>query len=303
MRNELYAAIDLGSNSFRLIIAKCRGEGFDVLINARERVQMAKGLDMARNIDAVYWQRGLAACQIFSVLLKSYRPVQVRIVATNVFRVANNARAWVKDAEKILENKIEIISGKKEAELIYRGAVADMACPQKKLFVVDIGGGSTEFSIGCQDNIEDLASCSMGCITYHQKYFRDQDITEKQFAQAIHAAKKMLAKTKIGDSHRWDVCLGSSGTIGACYFLLQKLERADDAITLAGLNYLRQALLELKFHDQLPKLGLSADRKEIFPSGLAILIAIFEAFAIEQMFFTRATIREGVLWEMVRARR
>lgn len=295
----MIAAIDLGSNSFRLVIAKRDGEQFSIMINARERVQMARGLDDDNNITNIYWQRGLAAIQVFATLLKAFAVSEVRVVATNVFRVANNARDWVAAAEIILRHPIEIISGKVEAELIYIGAAHDADTENLRVLVTDIGGGSTEFAIGVAAELNHVTSCSMGCINYQKRFFQDSTLSLSQFKSANDAAKKMIEKSIEFDKNDWDKALGCSGTIGACHFLLDHLEGGVEMITLDGLYSLLECLLKLEDYDKLPLLGLSLDRKEIFPSGLAILIAIFEILGIKEMAFCKATVREGVLWSLI----
>lgn len=301
MTEEVFAAIDLGSNSFRILVANYQQGKFEKVAKFRERVQMARGLDSQGEIKPAYWHKGIASIFQFAEILKKYRPRYVRAVATNVFRKAQNAKAWIQEASKILEYPIEIISGEEEANLIYLGISRSILVPYQQLMVVDIGGGSTEVVIGTAESPLIAKSCDMGCISYQQRFFVGTEILENQFTQAIRAAKQELAKSISLNDPRvwWNLCLGSSGTVSTCYELLQRLDISSDEIKLSDLRRVQEKLLQLKYIKKFSQLGLSVDRKDIFASGLAILIAIFEYFSLETLQYSKAAIREGILWDFI----
>jgi exopolyphosphatase/guanosine-5'-triphosphate,3'-diphosphate pyrophosphatase len=243
-------------------------------------------------------QRGWDCLSLFAERLQDIPTENIRIVGTATLRTATNVDIFLEKANQILGHKIHVISGEQEAAMIYQG-VAHTSGGIGRRLVVDIGGASTELIIGKGFDAKALTSLKMGCVTWLEKHFKDRQLSEENFHSAINAAKQTIAPileqyTQIG----WDVCVGASGTVQA----LQEIMLAqgmDEVITLAKLKRLqKQAMLT----DQLEELeieGLTLERALVFPSGLSILIAIFELLEIESMTLAGGALREGMAYEMV----
>lgn len=294
----LYAAIDLGSNSFHMLIAREVAGGIQTLTRIKRKVRLAAGLDSNNALSDEAMQRGWQCLRLFSEHLRDIPAKQMRIAATATLRIASNAQQFVKTAEKILGFSINIISGEEEASLIYQGVSYTTGGADQRL-VVDIGGGSTEIAAGKSITAEILHSFPMGCVTWLEHYFADNKLSCKNFTQAEQAAHTLL-KPMIDGFHRygWQTCVGASGTVQA----LQEIMLAqgmDEHITLNKLKSLRQQAIECGDIDMLEIEGLAVDRKLVFPSGLSILIAIFEALQIETMTLSGGALREGLIYSMI----
>jgi exopolyphosphatase/guanosine-5'-triphosphate,3'-diphosphate pyrophosphatase len=171
MAYELIAAVDLGSNSFRLQVGRVVANQIYPLDGLKEAVRLAAGLTPDKRLDAAAQQRGLQALSRFAERLRDFDPGAVRAVATNTLRVAKNAEQFLEKAEAALGFPIEVIAGREEARLIYLGVAHTLANPQTRQLVVDIGGGSTEFVIGQNLDPIRLESLYMGCVSYSLRFF------------------------------------------------------------------------------------------------------------------------------------
>lgn len=295
------AAVDLGSNSFHLAVARLDHGEIKLLQGLSEKVQLGAGFDERGRLTDEAQARALACLTRFARHLEGIDTAHLRVVGTNALRVAKNAQAFLKRAEKILNHPIEVIAGREEARLIYLGVAHTQAGAGRRL-VVDIGGGSTEFIIG--DRFEPLAteSLHMGCVSYTTRFFADGQLSTRHFERALTAARQELAS--IAEAYRelgWDVAIGSSGTIKAVCQVLQQagLASPQGHITAAGLHELRRQLLRLGHVSEIALPGLKEDRKPILPAGLAIVCAVFEALGIEEMAYSDGALREGVLYDML----
>ncbi|RBI68544.1 exopolyphosphatase [Vreelandella sulfidaeris] len=294
------AAIDLGSNSFHLLVANYQHERLQVVARLGEKVQLAAGLDDDGLLSEAAMQRALDCLGRFAPFLSDITDANLRIVGTNALRDAHNSQAFIERAEAQLGHAIEIIAGREEARLIYLGAAHALAENGRRL-IVDIGGGSTEFIIGEAFEPKALESLRMGCVTFSRRFFPDGELNEKRMRRAELAALSELANIqrpyqRLG----WDDPVGSSGTIKAAASVLYAYGDTphEGVITRGGLKKLRERLLKCKQLDKVELEGLKADRAKVFPAGIAILGAIFEAFDLTQMRFADGALREGVLYDM-----
>lgn len=293
------AAIDLGSNSFHLLVANYQDDRLQVVARLGEKVQLAAGLDDDGMLSEEAMNRALDCLNRFAPFLEDIPTSRLRVVGTNALRDAENSQQFIDHAEAMLGARIEIIAGREEARLIYLGAAHALAESGRRL-IVDIGGGSTEFIIGEQFEPRALESLRMGCVTYTQQFFTNGEISEKRMRQAELAALSELANIrrpyiKLG----WEDPVGSSGTIKAAAAVLAAAGDAPEGvITREGLARLRKRLIKCRHLDKVDMDGLKADRARVFPAGVAILSAIFEAFDLDRMRFADGALREGVLYDM-----
>ena len=297
MDNSLYAAVDLGSNSFHMVIARLNEGRMQIVDRIKERVRLAEGMDEQRRMSDEAMARGLDCLTLFAERLTNIKPDQIRIAGTSTLRRASNARAFVSEAAKVLNHPIEIISGQEEARLIYQG-VAHTQHIEGQVLVVDIGGGSTELIIGEGFEHKALTSRKMGCVSFTQSFFGNGKLGEKAFNAAVLEAQHQLAPIinqyrKLG----WQSCLGSSGSIRTVRDVLQGEEWTDGAITLAGLERLKEEMLKHKRVDQLKLAGLTEERQGVFAAAVAILLGLFTSLPIERMEYSDGALREGLLYE------
>lgn len=298
------AAVDLGSNSFRLEIGRVVDDQIYPLDSLKESVRLASGLNKERILDEAAQQRALDTLARFGERLRGFNPDAVRAVATNTLRVASNARAFLPRLEAALGFPIEIIAGREEARLIYIGVAHSL--PQNssdKRLVVDIGGGSTEFIIGKQ--IEPLAmeSLFMGCVSFSQQYFPEGKVDRKRFADAEAAAAGEIQLISEAYKHLgWSEAVGSSGTARAIADLLESNELNPDnvtGITAQGLEKLKSLLIRAGSAENMRLSGLRADRTPVFAGGLAIMCAIFAELGLERMIYSDGALRLGVLYDQL----
>ncbi|MCY9808898.1 exopolyphosphatase [Aeromonas caviae] len=297
MDNSLYAAVDLGSNSFHMVIARLTEGRMQIIDRIKERVRLAEGMDGQRRMSPEAMARGLDCLALFAERLTNIKPDQIRIAGTYTLRRASNARDFVHEAAKVLNHPIEIISGQEEARLIYQG-VAHTQHIEGQVLVVDIGGGSTELIIGEGFEHKALTSRKMGCVSFTQSFFGNGKLGEKAFNAAVLEAQHQLAPIinqyrKLG----WQSCLGSSGSIRTVRDVLQGEEWTDGAITLAGLERLKEEMLKHKRVDQLKLAGLTEERQGVFAAAVAILLGLFTSLPIERMEYSDGALREGLLYE------
>lgn len=296
----MLAAIDLGSNSFRMVIARVVGDiDLRPVDQLREGVQLAAYLDEDRNIRPEGRERALACLRVFGQRLRDFPQSSVRAVGTNTLRKAHDAEDFLVEAEEALGFPIEVISGREEARLIYLGASHSLPETPGKRLVVDIGGGSTECIVGQGPDPVVAESLYMGCVSHTLAYFENGRISERAMKAAETAARLELrsvksAFRKIG----WDEACGSSGTALAIADIV-RLSGWGDAITAEGLAKLRKAVLARGHVDELAFPSLRRDRARVLPAGLAILSVIFDTFKIDKMVPSAYSLREGVLFDLL----
>ena len=299
-QQPILAAVDLGSNSFRLQVARVENNQLYMLDSLREPVRLAAGLTEDKRLDKEAQQRALACLQRFGERLRGLPREAVRAVGTNSLRVAKNAAEFLHQAEAALGFPIEVIAGHEEARLIYLGVAHGLPQSDGKRMVMDIGGGSTEFIIGTNLEPRKLESLYMGCVSYSLRYFPDGEISKSNLKQAEFAARNEL-QTIVAEFSRgnWDIALGSSGSARVLCDILELNGYSNSGITRAGLEQLRAQLLKTGDANRLELQGLKPDRVPVLPGGFAIMYAAFCELGIEQMQPALGALREGVLYDLL----
>ena len=299
--DELIAAIDIGSNSFHLAIARLDHGEVRKVVSLSEKVQLAAGLNEQNILSAAAERRGLDCLSRFVARLDSVPADRVRIVATNALRQAKNADDFIQRANEILPKPIEIIAGREEARLIHLGVSHTNASSDKRL-VIDIGGGSTEFIIGKGFDPLLTESLQMGCVAFTKKFFADGAITEKAFNAAIAAARKeVLAINGQYQKTGWNSVIGSSGTIKAVRNVLVSKGWSDEQerITYKGVKKLEKLLISLGDVKDIELEGVKEHRKAVFPAGVAVLRATMKVLGISTIAYSDGALREGVMYDML----
>jgi exopolyphosphatase/guanosine-5'-triphosphate,3'-diphosphate pyrophosphatase len=297
-QQPVLAAVDLGSNSFRLQVARVEGEQLYMLDGLREPVRLAAGLTADKYLDADAQQRALAALGRFAERLRDLPREAVRAVGTNSLRVAKNAADFIPQAERALGFPIEVIAGHEEARLIYLGVAHGLPPSKDNRLVMDIGGGSTEFIIGNGFTPLKLESLYMGCINFSNRFFPDGKITKQNLNQADFAARNELQTIVADYKGQWQQALGSSGTAKAIAEILEQNGYSKGGITRAGLDKLRAHLLDSGDMQKLDLQGLRQDRISTLAGGFAILYAAFCELDITCMEAATGALREGVLYDL-----
>ncbi|SFB42988.1 exopolyphosphatase [Azotobacter beijerinckii] len=294
------AAIDLGSNSFHMVLAKADRTEIRLLERRGEKVQLGAGLDDQRQLSEEAMERGLDCLRRFAQQINGLPKGAVRIVATNALREALNRNEFIRRANEVLGHPVEVISGREEARLIYLGVSHTLPSAAGKRLVVDIGGGSTEFIIG--ENFEPLLreSLQMGSVSYTRNHFADGKITPARYAQAYTTARlELMAIENALQRQGWREAVGSSGTIRAVGQAIQSGGYSNGEVTAEGIAWLKRKLFKLGDVDKLDMDGIKPDRRAIFPAGLAVLEALFDALQLQTMTYSDGALREGVLYDLL----
>ena len=297
------AAVDLGSNSFRLQIGRIVGDQIYPMDSLKESVRLAAGLTADKHLDQSSQQRALAVLNRFGERLRCFRPDTVRVVATNTLRVARNAPEFLPLAEEALGFPIEIIGGREEARLIYIGVIHSLPSVDHKRLVIDIGGGSTEFIVGRKTEPGLLESLYMGCVSYSMHFFPGGKVDKKRFRNAEMAAAQEVERIAgLYKSVGWDEAVASSGSARAIADLLElnQLNPGGDAgITRQGLETLRALMIHAGSAEKMDLAGLPAERLPVLAGGLAIMCAVFAGLGIERMNYAGGALRLGVLYDLL----
>ncbi len=297
-RRAQLGALDLGSNSFHLLIAQESGGRIQILDKHKEMVRLAAGLDSNNHLSDDAIARALDCLTRFAQRLRPLEPANVRIVGTNTLRQAKG-KSFLQEAERVLGHKIDIISGREEARLIYLGVCHDLGSSESKRLVIDIGGGSTELILGRKTTPNKLESLYMGCVSMTNQCFANGKITRASLNRAVNTAmvelEPMMARFI---SNGWDEVIGTSGTINTIQAAIKGTSNQDE-ITKIGLDELKDLVLSAKKMDELELPGLADERRPVFVGGLAILIAIFKALEIESMATSQGALREGLIFDLI----
>ncbi|MES2356597.1 MAG: exopolyphosphatase [Pseudomonadota bacterium] len=298
--HETLAAVDLGSNSFRLQVGRVVGSQIYELDSLKETVRLASGLDSKKNLSETCQANALATLKRFGERLRGFSPEAVRAVGTNTLRVAKNATTFLNKAEAALGFPIEIIAGREEARLIYIGVAHGMPLSKEQRLVVDIGGGSTECIIGEGLNPIKTESLYMGCVTYTARFFPDGRIDDDRLRQAEFAARAEVEtiSASFGETG-WHTAVASSGTARTIAEMLRANGWAESGITRSGLKKLRAALIKAGEVKRLNIDGLTADRAPIIVGGFAIMTGIFNELDIPEMVLSDYALRHGVLYDLL----
>ena len=291
------AAVDMGSNSFRLEIGVLDHGQIQRTEYLKETVRLGGGLDTERLLSADAMERGWECLARFAERLAGFQKRQVRAVATQTLREAKNRQQFVKRAQEILGFPIDVIPGREEARLIYQGVARLLPQSDERRLVIDIGGRSTEVIVGQHHQPTQMESFRVGSVNWSMKYFGNGVFTPRSFQVADIAAKAVLDEAvAIYPRDRWDTAYGSSGTVGAICDTLLAAGRGDGTITREGLDWLRDRLIKAQRADNLRLEGIRDDRRPIIGGGLAVLRALFD---IQQMLPAQGALRQGVLYDLI----
>lgn len=294
------AAVDLGSNSFHMIVAELRADELVVLDRLREMVRLGSGLTSDKELTPEIQQRAIDCLERFGQRLRHLPPGSVRAVGTNTLRAARNSGPWLTAAMKALGHPIEIISGIEEARLIYQGVSHSLASDGKRRLVMDIGGGSTEYIIGVDQDPLQKESLRMGCVSMSMAHFPEGKINAKRFRRAIIAAETELEPFQhLFHRRQWTEAVGASGTLRTTHKILKSRGWSRGGITLEGLNRLVDALLSVGRMTKADFPEIDAERYPSFPGGLAIIAATFEALEMDHMEISDGALREGLLYDLL----
>ncbi|MEM7152855.1 MAG: exopolyphosphatase [Myxococcota bacterium] len=292
-------AVDLGSNSFHMIIAQLQGGHVHIIDRMRERVKLAAGLDDDKRITQESQARAIACLERFGQRLRTLPNARVRAVGTNTLRRARNARDFNERAQAALGHPIEVISGREEARLVYLGVAHDLSDDAGRRLVVDIGGGSTELILGERFEARRTESLHMGCVSYTGRFFADGLLSRENFRRATTEARVELEPIKRDFRNQgWASAVGSSGTLNAIAELL-RANNWSDGITYDGLRLLRSQMIEQGSIANLSINKLSEERASVLPGGLAIVMGIFKSLRIDDMAASGGALREGLLYDTI----
>ena len=299
--DSILAAIDLGSNSFHMIIARLRDGHFQVVDKLREMVQLRAGLDDDGRLSSASQERAIACLQRFGERIKDLPPTSVRIVGTNTLRVAKNSQVFLRRARLALGHPIEIVAGEEEARLIYLGVAHALAFDDSRRLVMDIGGGSTEFIIGEGFLGLKRESLEMGCVSFSKRFFAGGTISKTRMKTALIAAGTRLRS--IQRPYRrlgWTDAIGASGTIRTVANIVNQNGWANDGvITPKSLDKLIDAMVDAGHTDKFDLEGLSEERTSVLPGGVAVLKAAFDRLKIDRMIVSDGALREGLLYDLL----
>mgnify|MGYP001027619029 CR=1 FL=1 len=294
------AAIDLGSNSFHMVVARLNRGRLTIVDRMRETVRLGAGVATHGKITAVSTKRALACLRRFGRRLRELEVQSVRVVGTNALRVARNSRTFLEQAQRILGHPVEIVSGAEEARLIYAGVARTHAQDDAHTLVVDIGGGSTEVIVGRGLEPLELESLPLGCVSLSERFFGDGRIDARRMKQACTVARLELEPVRATFRRRgWELAFGSSGTVRALAEAIRELDPQARAVTRDGLEQVLRRAVAAGHVEALDLRCIDAERRPIVPGGIAILAAVLDALRIDELHVAEAAMREGLLHDMV----
>jgi len=298
-RENTYAALDLGSNSFHLVIARKENDRLFFVDRQKFMVRLADGLDSELSLKPKAQERALDALAYLEERIRGFPEDAVRVVGTNTLRAAKNAEEFLHKAEAAIGFPIAIINGREEARLVFKGVTQDLTPVENGRFVIDIGGGSTELIWG-HDRPQVLESLHMGCVSFSKRFFPDGRVSQKAYNRAFLAAQLELAPVL----HSFESCqptqaLGSSGTIKAIEQVLEQLGYLGSGISVEGLEKLVSLIVEAGHTSKLHLAGLKEERAPVFPGGLSILHAVLSEIQLPPLHASQMALREGVLYELI----
>jgi exopolyphosphatase / guanosine-5'-triphosphate,3'-diphosphate pyrophosphatase len=297
---DVLAAVDLGSNSFHMVVARYTHGQLVILDRLREMVRLGAGLEADGRLNKEVSARALACLERFGQRLRDMRPDSVRVVGTNVFRRARKKEAFVERAREAIGHPIEIVSGIEEARLIYSGVSHTMSSGPGRRLVCDIGGGSTEIIIGEGLEPLELESLQIGCVRLSEEFFADGRLSQKRMQRARVAARQAIEPYQAAFRRRgFDEAVGSSGTVRAIWDTIRELDPSAVDIGADGLERIIHELSRIEHIRDLKMNAITDDRKLSFAGGVAILAEIFEQLGIETMRVADGAMREGLLYDLL----
>lgn len=297
---EIVAAVDLGSNSFHMIVCSLTDGKLQTIDSLKEMVRLAAGLDSDNNLDDDTQQRALACLARFGERIRNFPADSVRVVGTNTLRMAKNSAQFVLKAEQALGHTIHIIAGVEEARLIYQGVANSLSSNANTRLVMDIGGGSTEYIIGMDDKPLTKESLNMGCVSLSHRFFPNGELSKKAFKEAVLLAEQRLEPHQdTFNRQQWDEAIGASGSLKAIRKVLKATHWSNNGITREGLEKLVESILDYDHVTKIDLPELNADRLPVFVGGLAITYATFKMLGIEQMTISEGALREGLIHDLL----
>lgn len=297
---EILAAVDLGSNSFHMLVARFDHGQLTIIDRLREMVRLGGGLDERQRLSASSQSVALACLRRFGERLRAVKADKVRVAGTNTLRRARSTGRFLQQAAKALGHPVEIISGIEEARLVYLGASHNLPRVDGPRLVVDIGGGSTEIVVGRGLEPVAMESLAVGCVSLGQSAFPDGRLSAKSFAKARMQVRLELEPVRLIFRRSDPVQIaGTSGSIRAAHAVLTALDRAPQGITVEGLEYLIDAMIGFGHVSNICLPELSAERAEVFPAGITILVEVMRAMALPRMNVADGALREGILYDLI----
>ena len=297
---DTYAAIDLGSNSFHLLVARREHGELRVLDRIKEMVRLGGGLDAEGNLDPTVQKRALDCLSRFGQRLRGIPAKNIRAVGTQTFRRLKNANEFLLAAEQTLEIPVDIIAGREEARLIYLGVTQWVAGNQQQQLVMDIGGGSTELIVGEGFDPVEMESLQFGCVSMTNRFFSDGRITATRLERAQRAVAAELQEIQsVYRKAGWQTAIGSSGTIRSAAIICETNGWCKKGITPRALEKLKNKALAFNTVSEVEIDGLSERRQSVFIGGLAILLACFKALQIDELIISPFALREGLLHNLL----
>lgn len=297
---EVLAAVDLGSNSFHMLVARFDHGQLTVIDRLREMVRLGGGLDERQRLSASSQAAALACLRRFGERLRAVKADKVRVVGTNTLRQARGTGRLLQQAAKALGHRVEIISGIEEARLIYLGASHNLPRVDGLKFVVDVGGGSTELIVGKGLEPVAMESLAIGCVSLGRSAFPDGSLSAKGFAKArIQVRLELEPVRQMFRRFEPAQIAGTSGTIRSADAVLAALNRAPHGITVEGLEFLIDEIIAFGHVSKIRLPELSAERAEVFPAGLVILVEVMRAMALPRICVADGALREGIVYDLV----
>lgn len=296
----LLAAVDLGSNSFRLEIGRYDSGHIERVEYLKETVRQGSGLDEHKNLSLIAMERGWECLARFGERLQGFKKHQVRAVATQTLREARNRDDFLRKAQSVLGFNIEVISGHEEARLIYQGVSHHLPQNDERRLVVDIGGRSTELVLGCGYTPEKMESYRLGSVAWSTRYFPRGQLTPALLQTALIAAKAVLDEAlDTFPSSEWQIAYGSSGTVGAVSDILTCAGFPAGVVTRDGLDWLCDRMLKAGHVDNLRLEGLKDDRRPVLGGGVSVLLALFDLFDLKEIHRAEGALRQGALYDLL----
>jgi exopolyphosphatase/guanosine-5'-triphosphate,3'-diphosphate pyrophosphatase len=294
------AAVDLGSNSFHMIVARVSHGQVTIVDRLREMVRLAAGLDENKQLKRKSAERALSCLSRFGERIREVHADQMRVVGTNTLRKARNAGEFLNAAAERLGHPVEIISGIEEARLIYLGVSHSMPLVEGAQIVIDIGGGRTEIIRGQGYEADDMESLYIGCVGLSKSVFGSSKLTARRFERARLAVRLELEPVRA----RFQAVpvvrhVGASGTIRAAHRVIQGLEGEGAPLTRAGLEQLIKRMIDAGKVERLQLPGLSEQRKPVFAGGLSILVELMDVLGAERIDVADGALREGILYDLL----
>jgi exopolyphosphatase / guanosine-5'-triphosphate,3'-diphosphate pyrophosphatase len=296
LASPYFAAVDLGSNSFHMVIARVQNERVEIIDREKAMIQLARGINTDGHLSVAAQKRALACLARFAERLRDIPKAQIRAVGTKTLRSAKQSKNFMRAAESVLGVPIQIISGYEEARLVYAGLAHSVSNDHNHRLVVDIGGGSTELIIGKDYDPLCLESLGMGCVTYTDQFFsKSTRVTAAAFRKSYLAAcAEMETIRKIYQKAGWKIAYGTSGTVRAIADLVQSRD-GSAVITANSLDWLSAEVTANKsILANVPEL-----RRTVLPAGISILKAVFDQLKLESIHIGDYALKEGLLYDSI----